>query len=91
MPSPSLIPSVAHQGEDVQSALVRFNIVLAHEDTTEAVVLASTPDAEQATIAFHQARQRLIQDRVRGQLAIVQHNQGARMLLREPLRMNAVP
>ena len=91
MPIPSLIPSVAHQGEPVRPALVRFNIVLAHEDTAAAEVLASVPDAEQATIAFHQARQRLIQERVRGQLAIVQHNQGARLLLREPLTTNAMP
>ena len=91
MPSPSLIPSVPHQGEHVRPALVRFNIVLAHEDTAAAEVLASVSDAEQATIAFHRARQRLIQERVRGQLAIVQHNQGARILLREPLRTNAIP
>jgi len=75
----------------VRPALVRFNIVLAHEDTAAAEVLASVPDAEQATIAFHRARQRLIQERVRGQLAIVQHNQGARLLLREPLTTNAMP
>ena len=91
MPSPSLSPSGPHHGAPVQSALVRFNIVLAHEDTAAAEVLASVPDAEQATIAFHQARQRLIQERVRGQLAIVQHNQGARLLLREPLTTNAMP
>ena len=90
MPIPSLFPSVHSQGEQARPALARFNIVLANEDTVEAVVLDSAPDADQATIAFHQARQRLIQERVRGELVIVHHNRGARMLLREPLGTAAV-
>jgi hypothetical protein len=57
----------------------------------EAVVLDSAPDPNQATIAFHQTRQRLIQEQVRGELVMVQHNRGARMLLREPLGRAAVP
>ena len=83
------IPSVPSHGARTRPALARFNIVLANEDTAEAVVLDSTPDANQATIAFHQTRQRLIHERVRGELVMVQHNQGARMLLREPLGMPA--
>ena len=85
MPIPSLRPSVPSHGEPARPALARFNIVLANEDTAEAVVLDSTPDANQATIAFHQTRQRLIHERVRGQLVLVQHDQGTHMLLREPL------
>ena len=57
----------------------------------EAVVLDSAPDPNQATIAYHQMRQRLLHERVRGELVIVQHNQGARMLLREPLGTAAAP
>jgi hypothetical protein len=85
------MPSVHHCGEHAPPALARFNIVLANEDTAEAVVLDSTPDANQATIAFHQARQRLLQERVRGELVMVHHQRGARMLLREPLGTAAVP
>jgi hypothetical protein len=85
MPIPSLLPSVPSPGEQEPAALTRFNIVLANEDTAEAVVLDSALDAAQATIAFHQARQRLIHERVRGELVMVQHNRGARMLLRESL------
>ena len=82
MPIPSLMPSVPSPGEHARPALTRFNVVLANEDTAEAVVLDSAPDADQATIAFHQARQRLIHERVRGELVIVQHNRDARLLLR---------
>ena len=91
MPIPSLRPSVPSPGEHARPALTRFNVVLANEDTAEAVVLDSAPDADQATIAFHQARQRLIHERVRGELVIVQHNRDARLLLREPLGTAAVP
>ena len=91
MPIPVQMPSVPSHGERARSALARFNIVLANEDTAEAVVLASAPNADQATIAFHQTRQRLIHERVRGELVMVHHNQGARMLLRESLGTAAVP
>ena len=91
MPIPSLTPSVPSPGEQARPALDRFNIVLANEDTAEAVVLDSVLDAAQATIAFHQARQRLIHERVRGELVMVQHNRGARMLLRESLGTATVP
>ena len=62
-----------------------FTVVLANEATAEAVVLHSAPTADQATIAFHQARQRLIQDRAVGELVVVHHDEHARTLLREPL------
>jgi hypothetical protein len=75
----------------VRPALARFNIVLANEETAEAVVLDSAPDADQATIAYHRTRQRLLHERVRGELVLVQHNQGARLLLREPLGTAAGP
>ena len=84
-------PRGAPQPEHARPALTRFNVVLANEDTAEAVVLDSAPDADQATIAFHRARQRLIHERVRGELVIVQHNRDARLLLREPLGTAAVP
>ena len=90
MPNPSLMPSVPSHHEHVRSALARFNIVLANDDTMEVKVLHSTADANQATIAFHQTRQRLTHERVQGELVMVGHNQGARILLREPLGTAAV-
>jgi hypothetical protein len=91
MPSPSLNRSVPSQGGHARPALACFNILLANEETMEAVVLDSAADANQATIAFHQTRQRLIHEQARGELVMVQHNRGARMLLREPLGRAAVP
>ena len=91
MPMRSRSPSApSHHGYS-RSALTRFNIVLASVDTVEAVVLDSVPDANQATIAYHQTRQRLTDERVRGELVMVQHNPEARILLREPLRTAAGP
>ena len=91
MPIPSLRPSVPSPGEHARPALIRFNVVLANEDTAEAVVLDSAPDAVQATIAFDQTRQRLIQERMRGELVLVHHHRGARILRRELLGTTAVP
>jgi hypothetical protein len=91
MPIPSGMPSVLSPGEPGGSALPRFTVVLAHEATATAVVLDSARDADQATIAFHQTRQRLLRDRVQGELVMVQHDQDARTLLREPLGTAAVP
>jgi hypothetical protein len=91
MPSPSLNRSVPSQGGHARPALACFNILLANEETMEAVVLDSAADANQATIAFHQTRQRLIHEQARGELVMVQHNQGAHILLREPLGRAAVP
>ena len=87
---PSVVPSVL-KGEPGGSALARFTVVLAPADSAEPVVLDSAADADQATIAFHQTRQRLLRDRVRGELVMVQHDQDARALLREPLGTPAVP
>ena len=90
MPISSQMPSVPSRREQARSALIRFNILLANEDTAEAVVLDSAPDANQATIAYHQMRQRLLHERVRGELVMVHHHRGARILLREPLGTAAV-
>jgi hypothetical protein len=49
------------------------------------------PDAaDETTIAFHQVRQRLIQDVVRGELLVMHHNGETRTLLREPLDTESV-
>ena len=70
-------------------SLIRFNIVLANEDTAQAEVLHSLPDADQATIALYEARNRLMQDRVRGELLLVRHGDETRTVLRERLGTGA--
>ena len=75
-----------HSTRRARRPLDRFHVVLATDDPVGAVVLHSAPTADEATIAFHQARQRLIQDVVRGELLVVHHADETRMLLREPLR-----
>ncbi len=72
-------------------SLGRFNVVLATAHPTQAVVLRSAPDADHATIAFHQERERLIQDRAVGELAVVHHDDAARTLLRERLGTGPPP
>ena len=72
-----------------QHSFALFTILLASEATMEAVVLHSTPTADQATIAFHDARQRLIQNQTVGELVVVHHAEHARVLLRELLGTGA--
>jgi hypothetical protein len=69
----------------VPGSFTRFNIVLATWPPVEAVVLHSAPTADEATIAFHPARDRLVQERVRGELQVVHHDDETRTVLREPL------
>ena len=62
-----------------------FTIVLANAATAEAVVLHAARTADQATIAFHQALQRLSQDDGdEGELVMIHHDEQARTLLRVP-------
>ena len=53
----------------------------------EPVVLHAALDADHATIAFHETRRRLIQERVRGELLVMQDNRTHCLVLREPLSM----
>ena len=66
-------------------ALVRFFVVLATAKPMEAVVLQSVPDADSALVAFNQEWERLLQNRVEGELMVVRHNDATRILLRQPL------
>ena len=74
-----------HRIRQNHGAFTRFNVVLATWDPVEAVVLHSAPTANEATIAFHQARERLVQDGLLGELQVVHHNDETRTVLREPL------
>ncbi len=80
-----------HSTRPAPRSLARFNVVLATAHPVQAVVLHSVPDADQATIAFHQERERLIQERAVGELVVVQHADATRTLLRERLGTAAPP
>ncbi len=72
--------SRAHHG-----SLVRFFVVLATAKPMEAVVLQSVADAGSALVAFNQEWERLLQNRVEGELMVVRHDDATRILLRQPL------
>ena len=61
-----------------------YTVVLANAATAEAVVLHAARTADQATIAFHQALQRVSLDRVVGELVVIHHDEHPRTLLRVP-------
>ena len=63
-----------------------FHVVLHAAGTHSPVVLRTAPDANEATIAFHVARQQLTREQVAGELLLVRQGEGARTLLRESLR-----
>ena len=62
-----------------------FEIVFQTAGTRQAVVLHSAYDPDGATVAFHEAWQRLAQDQVVGDVLLVHHDIDARTLLRLPL------
>ncbi len=63
-----------------------FQVVMHAADAHSPVVLRTSRDADQATIAFHVARQRLRRDQVADDLLLlVQQEEEPRMLLWEPL------
>jgi hypothetical protein len=67
-------------------ALDPFHVVLRAAGAPAAVVLHTARDADQATIAFHTARQRLTRDHVAGDLVLlVRREAEPRMLFWEPL------
>jgi hypothetical protein len=74
-----------HTSRRTRPSLACFNVVLATWDPADAVVLHSARTADETTVAFHQVRQRLIQDLVGGELLVVHHDGETRTLLREPL------
>ena len=63
-----------------------FHVVLQAAGARSPVVLRTAPDANEATIAFHVARQRLTRDQVAGDLVLlVRQDEEPRTLLREPV------
>jgi hypothetical protein len=63
-----------------------FQVVLQAAGRHSSEVLHTARDADNATIAFHLARQRLTRDQVAGDLLLlVQQEEEPRTLLREPL------
>ncbi len=63
-----------------------FAVVLQGAGARELVVLHTVADANQATLAFHAELQRLTEQRIGGDLRVVQHAEELpRTLLRQPL------
>ena len=63
-----------------------FHVVLNASGAREPVVVHTAGDADQASVAFHVARQRLTREQVTGDLVLVQHGDEPRTLLWESLR-----
>ena len=63
-----------------------FAVVLLRAGAREPVVLHTLADANQATLAFHAELQRLTEQRIGGDLRLVQHTELPRTLLRQPVR-----
>ncbi len=66
-----------------------YEVVMNFSGARPSVVLRTAPDPDQATVAFHVARQRLTRDQVAGELSLVHRDAPARTLLREPLGTGA--
>ena len=71
--------------EEEIDPFARYEIVLAVVGEREPVVLRTAADADGATMAFYDERERLTRDQVGGDLLLVCHDEEARTLLREPL------
>ncbi len=68
-----------------------FDVILQKAEAADPVLLCRMHDADRATMYFHEARQRLLQEQVAGELRVVQRTGGTksgdpRTPLREPLR-----
>ena len=63
----------------------RFQVVFASVGAPEPLVLRSTHDADLATLAFYDERERLIHDHLAGDLLLIYHGAEERTLLRESL------
>jgi hypothetical protein len=62
-----------------------FEVAFAAVGAPEPVVLRSAPDADRATVVFHDEWERLKADRVVGELLLIYCDEEPRTLLREPL------
>jgi len=78
----SVISALQQDGIDPEAP---FAIAFATAGSDEAIVLGSAPDADQATLVFHDERERLAADHVTGHLLLIYHDEVPRMLLRELL------
>ena len=74
-----------HTARQAQRSPAPFDVVFTAGEGAEFVLLQSVPTADEATIAFHQARERLTQNQVVGELLVVHRDGDTRTLLREPL------
>ncbi len=64
----------------------RFEVVLQPSLPDEPIVLRSTVDPNDATVAFHQELERLTAQRAMGELILMRHNRISKRILRQPLQ-----
>ena len=63
----------------------RFEVVLQPSLPDEPIVLRSTVDPNDATVAFHQELERLTAQRAMGELILMRYNRISKRILRQPL------
>jgi hypothetical protein len=73
------------RGVTVSEPAPVFEIVLLPLSKEAPIPLRSTDNADKATMEFHEELQRLMKERVQGELVILQHGEQASALLRQPL------
>lgn len=73
------------QSRPALQSLNGFNVVFTKQDTAEVIVLCSSQDADDATIALEDERTRLLRDQVQGELRLVRSGTMMHTLLRESL------
>ena len=64
----------------------QFRVVLQASPADEPIVLRSTADPNSATTAFHEEFQRLMTQRVTGELFVVNDHDPPTAMLRQPLK-----
>jgi hypothetical protein len=64
----------------------RFEVVLQPSLPDEPIVLRSTVDPNDATVAFHQELERLTAQRAMGELILMRYNRISKRILRQPLQ-----
>ena len=71
--------------QDWFDPLAPFEVAFAAFGAADPVVLRSAPDADRATVVFHDKWDWLKADHVVGELLLIYQDEEARTLLREPL------
>jgi len=78
-------PSTSASGPPGSGVAHKFEVVFQAPPTNERILLQSATDANAATMAFHEALQRLTTQRATGELVVLQHHAAHLPILRQPL------